>query len=74
MSGNWPNPAGGTDWIKPNDCESATCLEVRRTRLGNVALRQSADLNHVVVVSAAEFSAFLDAAKAAFYDGLVVSD
>lgn len=74
MSGNWPNPAGGTGWIKPNDCESATCLEVRCTSVGNVALRQNARPNHVVVVDAAEFSAFVDAAKAGFYDGLIVAD
>lgn len=62
----------GTDWIKPANCESATCLEVRRTGLGNVALRNSNDVNHVVVVSGPEFTALVEAAKAGFYDGLVV--
>lgn len=61
----------GTDWIKPQGCESATCLEVRRTSLGNVALRNSNEPTHVVVVSGAEFNAMMAAAKAGFYDGLV---
>lgn len=74
MSGNWPNPAGGTGWIKPDNCESATCLEVRRTSLGHVALRKNTEGNHVVVVDAEEFNAFVAAAKAGFYDGLVAAD
>jgi hypothetical protein len=64
----------GTDWIKPDGCESATCLEVRRTSFGHVALRNSNERNHVAVVTGAEFNAFVEAAKSGFYDGLVVSD
>lgn len=60
----------GTDWIRPQGGESATCLEVRRNGVGNVVMRQTEAVNHIVVVNAQEWQEFIHAVKAGFYDGL----
>jgi hypothetical protein len=58
------------NWTKPMDCESATCVEVCRNG-GVIGMRTTDFPDQGLVATPEEFAAFIAAAKAGFYDGLL---
>jgi Domain of unknown function (DUF397) len=64
----------GTKWIKPADCESAHCVEVRRTSVNTFAIRNDNEPRYTAVFSPAEWRSFIASVKAGHYDDLDIGD
>jgi hypothetical protein len=64
-------------WIRPEDCDSGSCLEIRQTRTdegsdGHLLMRATElATGSEILVSRRELAAFITAAKAGQYDHLV---
>ena len=69
-----PAVALGTDgWAKPwSSPNGGSCLEAKKLRTGQVALRQSTDPNGpALILEPSEIRAFIDGAKAGLADFLM---
>lgn len=59
-----------TEWIKPGRCESAHCVEVKRSDAFTdmMVMRSSLRPEDTILVTTGEFDTFVQAAKAGEYD------
>lgn len=59
-----------TEWVKPGKCDSAHCVEVKRSDAFTdmMVMRSSLRPEDTILVTTGEFDAFVQAAKAGEYD------
>lgn len=62
-----------SEWKKPGRCESAHCVEVKKSDAFTdmMVMRSSLRPEDTILVTSGEFSAFVQAVKAGEYDGYV---